>query len=598
MSNKKIIFLIYISISLLITGCDLFNFDKPGTPEQFYAVQSGDSHVTVMWRNVENADSYTVFWSENPNPTEISGASREFDALGLDTRTVIFESNDFANGEILYFWVYAENSRGTSIISRSKKVSFSDPKSWTIMVWLDGDNNLADAAKEDFHEMEAGLFAAQQADSDIMANLKIIVQYDDRGNNGIYGRFEVQPRDTDPDSDSSNPSGINIGGLNSEPNMGDANELRDFIEYTKDRYDTDYYALILWNHGGGVRSVSSSATSREICQDETSNDFLYIGEIKDVLTVAESVDFLGMDACLMGMVEVAYEFRPGTGDFGAQTMTFSPAEEQVDGWEYDKILYRLSGSSVIESSEDGGDLCYNIAYLSPEDLATIVAKEYQDAFYEQPYETQTAVDLTKIVAVKAAVDELSGMLASDPSYKGVVGNIRGSKSDGSELMHYFDISSASEWENYAGFDLYDLAWRIRDSIDCSFPSDVQGKAENLMFAIEDAILYSWAGSGYNEGGLEPEDWENGLSIFFPDGDADAPNPDNSLTYWTYQYFYSSLPHSEIENWAGNTNLNYGAIDFCTGDGDNIVEGWFELLQFWFNPNGQEVSTSIHPGPMW
>ena len=593
MSNKKIIFLFFISISLVITGCDLFNFDKPRTPEQFFAVQSGDTYVTVMWGNVEDADTYTVSWSENPNSTVINRASREFDALGLAAQTVRLNNTDFSSGKTFYFWVYSQNIRGTSVISRSEKVSFSVPKSWTIMVWLDGDNTLDDAAKVDFHEMEAGLFAAQQKDSDIMANLNIIVQYD--GRYGNYGRFEVQPRDINPDFDESNPSyGKISGGLSTEPNMGDAGELKNFIEYTKERYDTDYYALILWNHGGGVRSLQADSSSREICEDTTDNDILYIGEIKDVLDVGDSVDFLGMDACLMGMTEIAYEFRPGTGDFGAQTMTFSPANEQVDGWEYDRILYRLSGSSVIESAGYGGDLCYNISYLSPEDLAIIVAKEYQDAFYELPYETQTAVDLTKIVVVKAAIDELSGMLARDPTYKDAVEIIRGSKSDGSELMHYFDISSAFEWGNYASFDLYDFAWRIRDSIDCSFPSDIQDQAESLMFAIEDAIIYSWAGSGYNEDGLNPEDWENGLSIFFPDGDADAPNPDNSYTYWTYQYFYSSLPNSVISTWAGNTGLNYGAIDFCTGDADSIVEGWFELLQSWYN----NTEGTLHPGPMF
>ena len=121
-----------------------------------------------------------------------------------------------------------------------------------------------------------------------------------------------------------------------------------------------------------------------------------------------------------------------------------------------------------------------------------------------------------------------------------------------------------------------------------------------MFAIEGAIIYSWAGSGYNGEELEPEDWKNGLSIFFPDGDAVDPNHGDSHIYWTYQYFYSSLPNSVISTWAGNTGLNYGAIDFCTGDvvgdvGYGTVDGWFELLQYWYNPFR---NTSIHPGPMW
>ena len=46
---------------------------------------------------------------------------------------------------------------------RSSNQSFStDGASWTVMVWLDGDNNLNPQAISDFHEMEYGLYLAQQ----------------------------------------------------------------------------------------------------------------------------------------------------------------------------------------------------------------------------------------------------------------------------------------------------------------------------------------------------------------------------------------------------------------------------------------------------
>ncbi|MBC8452514.1 MAG: hypothetical protein H8D65_01500, partial [Spirochaetes bacterium] len=158
------------------------------------------------------------------------------------------------------------------------------------------------------------------------------------------------------------------------------------------------------------------------------------------------------------------------------------------------------------------------------------------------------------------------------------------------LMHYFDAASGYEWENYAGFDLDALA----DAVYTNSSGEIQTAAANLKTALEATIIDSWAGSSYTDTGFEPG--KNGLSIFFPDGDADNANrTDDTYTYWTYQYFYSSLPHDVISTWAGNSGLNYGAIDFCNGDGDGTVEGWFELLQYWYNPTG---SDSIHPGPMW
>ena len=188
--------------------------------------------------------------------------------------------------------------------------------------------------------------------------------------------------------------------------MGSAEELADFIDYTKTHYPAKNYALILWNHGGGVRSVKDdNPLTRAICWDDTNeDDALYIGEIKDYLDSTHSVDFLGMDACLMGFLEVAHEFRHGSGDFGADAISFSPATEQGDGWEYNAIFSRLNGQ---EGTDTNGHPYYDIESLTAQQFATVVAQEYDDAWSQSSGETQTAVDLTKIASVKTAVDEFA-----------------------------------------------------------------------------------------------------------------------------------------------------------------------------------------------
>jgi hypothetical protein len=50
---------------------------------------------------------------------------------------------------------------------------------------------------------------------------------------------------------------------------------------------------------------------------------------------------IGFDACLMGAVEIAYQFRPGNGGFSAQVMVASPANEWGSGWSYKSILARI-----------------------------------------------------------------------------------------------------------------------------------------------------------------------------------------------------------------------------------------------------------------
>lgn len=449
-------------------------------------------------------------------------------------------------------------------------------REWVIMVYLDGDNNLDSEAVEDFHEMEEGLENTE--------HLAVIVQYDSLYA-GKQGRFKVVP-DSTPEYLEYPSAGL-IESI-AEPDMGDAETLKDFIDFCKERYPARHYGLILWNHGGGVKSFREEpVSSKAICLDDdndegSGDDLLYIGEIKDVLTEEQSVDFLGMDACLMGMVEVAYEFRPVPGDFGADAICFSPATEQGDGWEYDRIIRRISDPG---ESDPEGDVYIDPSVLTAQQLAEIAAKEYEDAFSSLPSETQTAVDLTKIDAVKQAVDAFAREIAGS---KDAVEEIRGPAPTGG-LMAYFNEGDADEWEEYAGFDLYELAQQVHDD---DFSADIKSVAFSLMSAVDDAVIYSWAGSEYTD----YEQGKNGLGIFFPDGDA----PYSGYTYWDYQYFYTSLPNPELEDWYAGTWIGgsldgYGDIDFCSADGDGIVESWFEMLQSWYNPSGK---TSVHPGPMW
>jgi clostripain len=445
-------------------------------------------------------------------------------------------------------------------------------REWVIMVYLDGDNNLDDAAREDFHEMEYGLANAEYLDPHINEKLAVIVQYDSFCD-GKQGRFMVTP--------ASSPEYLEYPSIGliepiAEPDMGNAETLKEFIDFCKERYPARHYGLILWNHGGGVKSFREEpASSKAICWDDDNNedsgdDPLYIGEIKDVLTEEQSVDFLGMDACLMGMAEVAYEFRPGTGDFGADAICFSPATEQLDGWEYDRIIRRINGSG---GSDPEGDAYIDPSVLTAQQLARIAAEEYEDAFSSLSWETQTAVDLTKIDAVKQAVDAFAEKIAGK---KEDIEAIRGSGSTGG-LMAYFDKMDAYEWKEYAGFDLYELAQQVHDD---DFLPEVKSAASSLMSAVDDAVIYSWAGGGYSSYYTTYEQGKNGLSIFFPDGDALY---DETYTYWDYQYFYTSLPNPDLEAWAETWTGSldgYGDIDFCSADGDDTVESWFEMLQSW------------------
>src|SRR5260370_38624826 len=90
--------------------------------------------------------------------------------------------------------------------------------------------------------------------------------------------------------------------------MGDPQTLRDFIQWGKSRYPANKYARLISSHGAGWKYIGpdeSSPGTRE------SYDALYMGELSAALQ-GQQFELIVLDACLMGMVEVAWQLEPFT----------------------------------------------------------------------------------------------------------------------------------------------------------------------------------------------------------------------------------------------------------------------------------------------
>jgi hypothetical protein len=152
-------------------------------------------------------------------------------------------------------------------------------------------------------------------------------------------------------------------------NMGDPENLRAFIVRSIEEYPADHYALVLWNHGLGwldvdiysqVRSAGAGGIShkpvfrstpakmaggqktRPIAFDDSSKDFLDTLDLRWALEEASAatgvrLDVVGMDACLMAMIEGARELAPYADYFVA-----SQEVEPMEGWPYPAILKALN----------------------------------------------------------------------------------------------------------------------------------------------------------------------------------------------------------------------------------------------------------------
>ena len=290
---------------------------------------------------------------------------------------------------------------------------------WTFMVYLAGDNNLSTAGDNDLEEMR------QVGSTD---DLNIVVEFDNAGNLGT-NRFRIQ-------RDGENEDVVALG----ETDSGDPNVLLDFVKWTKEAYPAERYALVLWNHGGGwkpsdidsiaqevgaknynVREASVRAASslnrvffrssleqvfelpttleREICSDDGTAHSLDTIELGKVLTIVQDIlgqplDLLGMDACLMNNLEVAYQAAPNV-----RYLVASEDLEPNDGWPYDTILQKLVDNPDMTTAE----------------LGTIIVEDYLKSYEDyvasgQHNVTQAAVDLSAISQVTQPLDSFASLL--------------------------------------------------------------------------------------------------------------------------------------------------------------------------------------------
>lgn len=288
---------------------------------------------------------------------------------------------------------------------------------WTCMIYLAGDNNLSPAADVDLKEMR--IVGSTE-------NLNIIAQVDRAGGQGTM-RYCIQ-------RDGKGEKPESLGTMDS----GDPKTLTDFISWAAADYPAQRYALILWNHGGGwepsemdriARAVGtpdynpreatersatplartlfrtslkkifslSSPAERAICSDDGSGHSLDTIELGNVLaeavkTLGQPLDLLGMDACLMSNLEVAYQVQPY-----AKYMVASEESEPNNGWPYDAVMRKLAEEADLPTAKFAEHIVHE--YI----------KSYVDIGYAGPV-TQAAGDLSKVKDVIDPLDKLADAL--------------------------------------------------------------------------------------------------------------------------------------------------------------------------------------------
>jgi len=319
-------------------------------------------------------------------------------------------------------------------------------KNWTFLVYLDADNNLEEVGSVDFMEMSA-------VGSD--ANINIVVEMDRTPYyDSYYGdwtttkRFYVNQWMT--------PDGYNALQDLGEMNMGDPQTLLDFIVWGVSAYPADNYALILWDHGGGWDGA--------VCWDDTNYDSLTLDEVESALAQANNVtgvrvNLLGFDACLMGMVEVAYEVVEYV-----DVIAFSEETVPWDGLPYNTILWDLKAYPMMSAVE----------------LGNVIVSRYMEFYTNEsmgdPYVTMSSMDISASAPLYLAIEQFSNELrtAIPTEQAQIIGWMYNTEYfayvDYIDLYHFAQIVS----ENTSIESLRNAALAVMSAVDATLTSEGHG----------------------------------------------------------------------------------------------------------------------------
>lgn len=162
-----------------------------------------------------------------------------------------------------------------------------------------------------------------------------------------------------------------------EDQATDPEILRQVMEFARDRYPASGYGLVVSSHACGwlpSKNSPSAKSVKSIMQDADTGR-IHEMELKDfVSALPYRLDYVMLDACFMGCVEVAWALREK-----ARWVGFSPTEIMSDGFDYKQLAGRL-----LQAEPDVVGVCedYFAQYTTPSQST--------------PYATITLVDTEKL----------------------------------------------------------------------------------------------------------------------------------------------------------------------------------------------------------
>lgn len=234
-----------------------------------------------------------------------------------------------------------------------------------------------------------------------------------------------------------------------ETNMGDPATLRSFVSYASQASKAAHTLLIFWDHG----------TPQYVAWDDNPQDMLTHWEVIAALK-GYHVDIIATDECLVGQIEVAYEYSTGL------STDFLVASETYTGWRglpYDEIL-----AAIV--SDPG---------ISERELAVTIVERTQEMLSEPPYmgeqvNSHGAIDLDNVPGLVEALGDLTDLLI--PTMKADAGMVTSARA-----------GAAVSYGN-AAIDVIDLERFVKNILASSDSERVRNACLDVLEAFTAAVV--------------------------------------------------------------------------------------------------------------
>lgn len=420
-----------------------------GQTKSFYA--AGRTALSVSTFIAPNS----IVWSEN-------GSALTIDEEGIATAV--------ASGSGTVVATHTSIGAGAATVSVTSGNSTSGK--WTIMVFLNAANDLAQFSDLNMNQMEQ---VAGNPDVRFVVQWKQALIPGISNNPSFIGTRRYLAK---PDSTNSVVSQL-VQDLGEGVDMGSPSTMLDFINWAKTNYPADRYALVVWNHGNGWRRGVEDEPSRAVSYDDEFGTSIQTWQLAQALG-SNTFDIISWDASLMQMIEVAHEIQ--------------------DHADY------IVGS---EESPPGRGLPYHLVFGpfrdAPDSPTLNLSKNFVDGMLEAYGSsgniTQSVLDTSQLPSLASAVNQLAVALLANQAQAAEI-DVETSYSDVNWTTSGFaDLGNAHD--NNTGTSAENGTATSSDHITGLFPERfIQGVRFTGTLGVNARIQYrlpsgSWVNAGFN-----------------------------------------------------------------------------------------------------